>query len=89
MATTQGIKLDKKTQKRLKSLAAKRDRSPHWLMRAAIESYLAREEEYERGKSEDMRRWEQYQLTKQAVNSESAERWLDDLSKGKVEPLQK
>ncbi|MBW3568761.1 ribbon-helix-helix protein, CopG family [Candidatus Parcubacteria bacterium] len=87
MATT-GIKLDENTQKRLKALAAKRDRSPHWLMRAAIESYLEREEQYEREKSEDMERWEQYQLTGKVLDHETARLWLDSLAKGKHKPWQ-
>lgn len=63
MATSQGIKLDDKTRERLRSLAEKRQRSPHWMMRAAIESYLDREEEYARQKAEDMARWEHYLTT--------------------------
>ena len=51
MSTTQGIKLDDNTQARLKSLAEKRKRTPHWLMRSAIEDYLNREERYEAEKS--------------------------------------
>ena len=38
MSTTQGIKLDESTQARLKALAEKRKRSPHWLIRTTIES---------------------------------------------------
>lgn len=83
MATTQGIKLDDKTRDRLKSLAEKRKRSPHWIMKTAIESYLEREESYEREKSEDMERWEQYQLTGQFVDQESVEHLLKDLSENK------
>jgi predicted transcriptional regulator len=45
MAIIQGIKLDDETQRHLKALVVKRDRSPHWLMRTAIENYLAREEQ--------------------------------------------
>ena len=48
MAVTQGIKLDEETRDRLKLLAKIRNRSPHWMMRTAIESYLEREENYER-----------------------------------------
>jgi predicted DNA-binding protein len=56
---TQGIKLDNATQARLKALAIKRDRSPHWLMRTAIERYLAQEEQYEKEKAEDMAAYEE------------------------------
>jgi predicted transcriptional regulator len=80
MATTQGIKLDDKTRNRLKALAEKRNRSPHWIMKTAIEGYLEREENYEREKSEDMERWEQYQLMGKSVDQESVEKLLDKLS---------
>ncbi len=84
MATTQGIKLDDKTQDRLKALAEKRKRSPHWLMKTAIEGYLEREENYEREKSEDMERWKRYQLTGSSVDQESVERLLTELSEDKT-----
>lgn len=89
MATTQGIKLDEDTQTRLKALGAKRDRSPHWLMKAAIETYLEREEQYEREKAEDMQRYEHYLLTGTAVDGDAAEAWLTALSQGKTQPWPK
>lgn len=89
MATTQGIKLDDETQRRLKDLAAKRDRSPHWLMRTAIDNYLEHEEKYELEKSEDMKRWENYELTGQAIDNTSVKTWLQKLADGKTEKWQK
>lgn len=83
MATTQGIKLDDKTRNRLKALAEKRNRSPHWLMKTAIEGYLEREESYEREKSEDMQRWEHYQLTGKSISQKTVEKLLNSLSKNK------
>jgi predicted transcriptional regulator len=83
MSTTQGIKLDDDTQTRLKSLAAKRNRTPHWLMRSAIEDYLNREEQYEQEKSEDMKRWEQYLITGKYIDNEKMEDLLGDLSSSK------
>jgi predicted transcriptional regulator len=86
MSVTQGIKLDDDTRNRLKSLAKIRNRSPHWMMRTAIESYLEREENYEREKSEDMLRWEEYQLTGKAIDQETVEKWLNNLSENKIKP---
>jgi predicted transcriptional regulator len=83
MATTQGIKLDDDTRERLKVLAEKKQHSPHWLMRTAIEGYLEREEQYEKEKAEDNIRWEQYLITGKAIDHEKVEAWLDDLSQGK------
>jgi predicted transcriptional regulator len=83
MATTQGIKLDDNTRKRIKVLANKRQRSSHWLMKTAIEDYLEREERYEKEKEEDNVRWEHYLMTGKAIDHEKVEAWLKDLSQGK------
>ena len=83
MTISQGIKLDDKTRERLKALAEKRNRSPHWLMRTAIEQFLDSEEQYEQEKSEDMSRWEQYALTGKYVEHNKVEHWLNDLAHGK------
>jgi predicted transcriptional regulator len=89
MATTQGIKLDDLTRQRLQALAALRNRSPHWLMRTAIQTYLDREEAYEREKREDMERWERYQLTGYAISQDKAREWLANLARGKAAPCPK
>jgi predicted transcriptional regulator len=83
MVTTQGIKLDDDTRKRLRALAEKKQHSPHWLMRTAIEDYLQREEKYEEEKAEDMARWENYLLTGEAISNDKVKEWLEDLSEGK------
>lgn len=85
MSTTQGIKLDENTQARLKVLAEKRKRSPHWLMRTAIEDYLEHEEQYEAEKAEDTARWEAYLVTGKAIDGDKMEKLLQDLAKGKAE----
>jgi predicted transcriptional regulator len=86
MATTRGIKLDDVTAGRLKVLAAKRERSPHWLMRKAIESYLEREERYEAEKAEDMAEYEDYQMTGKAIDNTAVLAWLDGLANNKNTP---
>jgi predicted transcriptional regulator len=83
MASTQGIKLDDNTRRRIKILADKKQRSSHWLMKAAIEDYLEREEQYEREREEDNTRWEHYLLTGNAIYHEKVEVWLKDLAQGK------
>ncbi len=83
MAETLGIKLDETTKARLKALGALRDRSPHWLMKAAIERYLDEEEEYERQKREDLAEWEDYQLTGNAIPHARVREWLGHLAQGK------
>ncbi|TCD47975.1 toxin-antitoxin system [Chlorobium sp. N1] len=86
MAQTRGVKLDDTTQMRLVALARIRERSPHWLMCRAIETYLDREEKFEKEKREDMQRWEDYQLTGIAIPHEKVAAWLEELAKGEDKP---
>lgn len=83
MSTTQGIKLDEETNKRLKVLAQQRNRSAHWLMKAAIADFLDREERYEQEKNEDMAEYEDYLLTGKAIDNKMVATWLDELAHGK------
>lgn len=71
-----GVKLDEALHTRLKALSTVKERSPHWLMKTAIEEYVAREEQYEREKAEDMERWQRYKLTGEAVSHEAVDQWL-------------
>lgn len=71
-----GIKLDASLHERLKALGQIKDRSPHWLMRAAITEYVEREETYEREKREDAERWEHYQTSGNAISNEVVDNWL-------------
>jgi len=81
--TTLGIKLDRQTRDRLKALGRCKDRATHWIIKKAIEEYLAREEQRERERMEDDQRWEQYQTTGVAVPNDQVMAWLDDLEAGK------
>lgn len=83
MPTTQAIKLDDKTSKRLKTLAQQRNRSAHWLMRDALERYLTEEERYEREKAEDLAEYEDYVLTGKAIDNDTVASWLHELASGK------
>jgi len=89
MATTQGIKLDEETQKRLKALAEKRRRSPHWIMRDAVERYLTQEEQYELEKTEDLAEYEDYLVTGKAIDNTEVSVWLEELAYGKKTPWPK
>ena len=83
MATTLGVKVDETLQRRLKTMAQLKDRSTHWIIKEAIEEYLAREEAIERDRREDRERWEHYALTGQAVSNAAATAWLDKLVAGR------
>ena len=77
---TTGIKLDQETKDRLKTLGEIRDRSPHWLMKKAIEEYLDREEAFEAGLAEDRRRYEEYVETGVYVSQDDMLDWLEGLA---------
>ncbi len=84
MSTTAGIKLENETRNRLKILGEARSRTPHWLMRTAIEEYLEREEAFEREKREDMERWEAYLVSGLAISDDKVVERLKKLAEGKA-----
>lgn len=80
--TTTGIKLDDALRERLRTLGTARDRSPHWIIKAALVEYLDREEAYERERQEDEARWHRFQLTDNALSQEQAFAFFDRLRQG-------
>ncbi len=86
MSTTLGVKIEPEVRERLKTLAEQKDRSTHWIIKKAIEEYLAREESALRELREDSERWERYQLTGEAVANDDAIAWLDQLAAGHRAP---
>lgn len=82
--TTTGIKLDDALRERLRALGTARDRSPHWIIKAALVEYLDREESYERERREDEARWQRFQLTDNALSQEQAFAFLDRLRQGEA-----
>ncbi len=79
-STTVGLKLDEATRERLRGLAKLKDRSPHWLMKKAVEEYVAREVAYEREKQEDAARWQRFQETGEHISQDDMTAWLDGLA---------
>jgi predicted transcriptional regulator len=79
-STTIGVKLDDDTRKRLAQLSELKDRSPHWIMKAAIREYLDREEVVERERREDAERWARYERTGAFADHESVMGWLEELA---------
>lgn len=71
------VKLDAMQQDRLRQLAEQRDRSPHYLMREAIQQYLDREEARESFLREAMASWEHYRETGLHVTGDEFATWLD------------
>ena len=56
--TTMGVRLSEEIQNRLEALGKTRDRTPHYLMKAAIERYLDVEEALEAERQLVKTRWE-------------------------------
>jgi predicted transcriptional regulator len=84
--TTLGVKVDEALKERLKTMAEHKDRSTHWIIKQAIQEYLAREEAIERDRREDRERWERYMLTGSAVDNATAIAWMEDLAAGRKAP---
>jgi predicted transcriptional regulator len=74
MATS--VKIDDELKSRIQHLAEVRRRTPHWLMREAIEQYVNREERREAFKTEALTAWRDYQETSLHVTGEEVEAWL-------------
>jgi len=83
MPSTTTLKLDIKTKERLQRLALARHRSPHWVMREAIEQYVEREEKREQFRQQAIAAWTHYQTTGLHATAEEADAWLAKLEAGK------
>jgi predicted transcriptional regulator len=81
--STTSLKLDVETKERIRRLATARRRSPHWLMREAIEEYVEREEKRERFRQDALAAWSHYRTTGLHVTAEEADSWLAKLEAGK------
>lgn len=81
--STTSLKLDIETKERVQRLAAARRRSPHWVMREAIEQYVEREEKREQFRQDALAAWNVYQTTGLHVTAEEADAWLAKLEAGK------
>jgi len=84
--STTSVKLDSDTKQRLQRLAAARRRSPHWVMREAIEQYVEREEKREQFRQHALAAWNHYQTTGLHVTAEEADAWLAKLEAGRNAP---
>ncbi|MBL8953906.1 MAG: hypothetical protein JNK82_24225 [Myxococcaceae bacterium] len=82
-SSTIGIKVDRGVRRRLQALGKLKDRSPHWLMKKAIEEFLAREESWEREKQEDRERWNEYLDTGESYSLDQVSTWMKGLREGK------
>jgi predicted transcriptional regulator len=81
--STTSLKLDSATKERVQRLASARRRSPHWVMREAIEEYVEREEKREQYRQAALAAWTHYQTTGLHATAEEADAWLAKLEAGK------
>ena len=75
MATS--LKLADDLKQRIQRLAERRDRSPHYLMREAIERYVGQEEAREAFRQEAEDAWRHYQETGLHATGEEVREWLN------------
>lgn len=80
--STTSLKLDTDLKQRVQQLAAARRRSPHWVMREAVEQYVTREEMREQLRQDALAAWNHYQTTGLHATAEEADAWLSKLESG-------
>ncbi len=85
MATlsTTSLKLDSAMKERVHRLASALRRSPHWIMREAVEQYVEREEKREQLRQDAFAAWAVYQTTGLHATAEEADAWLAKIEAGK------
>lgn len=79
-ASTTGLRLPAETRERLEALGKARDRSPHYLMNAAIERYLDKEEAIEAERQLVNARWERFEVTGEALDHADIKAWAATLA---------
>ncbi|HXR39149.1 MAG TPA: ribbon-helix-helix protein, CopG family [Terracidiphilus sp.] len=80
--STTSLKLDRELKERIQRLASARRRSAHWVMREAVEQYVAREEKREQLRQDALAAWNHYQATGLHATAEEADAWLAKLEAG-------
>ena len=84
MATS--VKLNDELKERLSKLAKAQERSPHWIMKKAIEEYVTKNEARESFKNEAISSLNDYRETGQYLTSQEVKEWLDSWG-GTVNPF--
>jgi predicted transcriptional regulator len=81
-SSTTSLKLGNELKERVQRLAAAQRRTPHWVMREAVEQYVGREEKREQLRQDALAAWNHYQTTGLHVTAEEADAWLTKLAAG-------
>lgn len=88
MASTSktSVAQDGAMKQRVQRLAVLRRRSPHWVLREAVEQYVEREEKSEQFRQDALGAWDHYRATGLHVSAAEADTWLAKLEAGKDAP---
>lgn len=86
-SSTMGVRLNEETKDRLEALGKARDRTPHYLMKAAVERFLEVEEALEAERKIVKSRWEKYELTGETVDHKDVKAWAASVRPSEDEPL--
>jgi predicted transcriptional regulator len=78
--STIGVRLNQDTRDRLEALGKARDRTPHYLMKTAIERFLEMEEALEAERQLVNSRWQKFELTGETVDHADVKVWAAGLS---------
>ncbi len=79
--STIGVRLSDDIRKRLEALGKVRDRTPHYLMKAAIERYLEAEEALEAERQLVKFRWEAFELIGETIDHADVKAWAASLDR--------
>ena len=85
-SATMGLRLTEDTQHGLEALSKARDRTPHYLMKAAVERFLEVEEAVETERKIVKSRWEKYELTGETVDHVDVKAWAASVRPSGDEP---
>lgn len=86
-STTTSLKIPAELKERVRLLAAQRRRTPHWILREAVEQYVNREEARQRQIRDSLAAWQQFQKDGLHATAAEADQWLARLEAGEdVEP---
>ena len=78
--STIGVRLNEDTQHRLDALAKARDKSPHYLMKSAIERFLQVEEALETERQLVKSRWQKFEITGETIDHRDVKAWAAGLA---------
>ena len=75
-AVSVAVKIEPEMRERMKRLAARRQRTQHWLMRDAIRQYVEREEARDAFLRQALDAWQEYRETGLHASAEEVLAWL-------------